>query len=315
MKGGDYILILWPLPLILHCLGVLVIGQVNSSVMTDWFDAIPGLDYDHDNQYWDPTGKGPVFDWHTKWRGKALESYLKTLDEYKDYPIGKIKGLKDRFLWFTEDADSMVTQIGNKTWYSESNQYRKMVMGSLYKKWNSCVDTYYPSKEGEIEVAVKSGSESIDKLPLDFKLVPFGPSLFWSESDWDGIQRQWELKLRKDERDSHRKNDDQPQQLRFNPSQAPRSNSNSNIPSSILLNPSNNNSNNNSNNKSNNNSSNNNNSNNQPSTESISFLASFPSLTKFNSSNPNQNQHQHQPTEQKDAETQSIHSDQTQVSL
>ena len=206
MKLLDLYLILWPLPFAFYSFGVSVIGISDSVIMSDWFDCIDGFDID--NQFWDPSDSGALFDWSKEWRQDTVETYLRTLDEYRDLPAGQFLPKKRPFKWFCDDADSFMQMVANKEWHSSGESYRNMTMKSMFKNWTKAVSIYWPQHGGKMSVpgTPKAGSKvNPEKIPRELKKVMFGPALFWSQSDFEEVQRQWELKKRQDLRNSSKR--------------------------------------------------------------------------------------------------------------
>lgn len=177
--------------------------------MAKWFkDHI--LDFDMQKAVWHPKDVGPIYDWNQYWRDPVLESYLKSLDCNKGLPIGELKGKKRYFKWFTEDADSFMSAVGNdgNTWFTESDQYRRETLQDLQKNYILSIQQYFPNKEGKITVPSHppQGKEAQGIQPVT-KTVPFGPWVFWSRTEWQKIDRQWSVFHRKALRNLSKSND------------------------------------------------------------------------------------------------------------
>ena len=158
--------------------------------MADWFKVLSGFDVT--KAVWHPKDVGAIFDWNKEWRDPELEEYLKGVPAYTEYAVGELKGLKRHFLWFAEDADTFMTLVGNKGWFMESEKYRKSILRSMQKHWETSVKNYWPNDGGKMTVPTHPApgreAEGIQTKPTT---VTFGPWLFWSESQWTDIERQW----------------------------------------------------------------------------------------------------------------------------
>lgn len=166
--------------------------------MTQWFqDHVPN--FNMENAVWHPKDSGPIYDWNKLWRDPDLEQHLKSSDDYKDLPIGKIKGMKRYFTWFTDDADIFVSSVGNDghTWFTESDEYKKNTFKDMIRNYGEAISRYYPQKDGQLPVPTfPSQEQAAEGIQERQRKVPFGPWLFWSKTEWDEIDRQWSLHCR-----------------------------------------------------------------------------------------------------------------------
>lgn len=197
MKLLDLFLIFWPCPFALYFIGVSVKSAADSVIMADWFDCIDG--YDFDKQYWCPTGHA-LFDWNHTWRDPEIQKYLKGLDQYQDYNESQITNLIKPFQWFCDDADSFMQQVANKEWHGSSQSYRDSTIKSIHRHWKKAVSVFWPGMKETMSIVVKPASSSITdptKWQRQLKKVTFGPALFWSEDDFEEIERGWDLAKRK----------------------------------------------------------------------------------------------------------------------
>lgn len=199
MRILDLLLVLWPLPFGLYFFGVLVSAETH--IMTEWFKDCKG---DMAKLVWHPDDSGPIFNWTKDWESGVLEEYLNTT--YNDENAGGRKGFKRWFKAFRDDANALLLEIGNESWFKETDHYRTEFMKELERNWEKAVEIYWPkaSAKNEMLVPVAQTAEEKNKNngkgKMEMKVVQFGPPLFWSLSDWEDIARKWRLHKRELER-------------------------------------------------------------------------------------------------------------------
>ena len=171
--------------------------------MAEWFKVIS--DYKEENAIWHPDDTGPIFAWQEKFDKKVLEDYINNNPQWKELAIGTRKKIKNNFTYFREDANSFMTTVGNKGFFECMKGHRDDVILALEKKWIEELKYYDPSNKGTIPIQTQPSNNNKQEMDLSSVAVPFGPWLFWSESEWDGVKRDWEVYTRNESRSRSRK--------------------------------------------------------------------------------------------------------------
>ena len=145
----------------------------------EWFKCIDKFNNEKENAC---DADGSVFIDIETWKKKEkLEDHFNAA--YKDYQIGKRKGFMKHINRFTEEADDLLMQIGNETFYGASDDYKKDTIRSLADLWITACKVYFRNKEGKA-VYTRAAKDKNENGQSINAVIPFGPWILWNEDDW-----------------------------------------------------------------------------------------------------------------------------------
>ena len=95
--------------------------------------------------------------------------------------MGERKRKKQHIIRFTSEVDELLMQIGNKTFYSASKEYKEETIQSLANLWlKAC-------KEGKAVYSRLLRDNNENETQSVNAIIPFGPWISWKKEDWEDV--------------------------------------------------------------------------------------------------------------------------------
>ena len=89
--------------------------------------------------------------------------------------MGERKGMKQHIIRFISEVDELLLQIGNKTFYSASKEYREDTIKTLDRFWKKACKIYFNNEEGKAVFARLIKNNNKNKTQSCNAVIPFGP--------------------------------------------------------------------------------------------------------------------------------------------
>ena len=165
----------------------------------EWFKCIDNFNENEENVW---NHDGTVLINLEIWKNKdKLEPHLAEI--YKDASIGQRKGMKQHIARFTSEADELLQQIGNKTFYSASKEYREDTIKALERFWKESCKIYFKNEEGKAVFSRLIKNNNKNKSQPCNAVIPFGPWVLWKKEDWEDVDYKYGKWLREQKRNKH----------------------------------------------------------------------------------------------------------------
>ena len=169
----------------------------------EWFKCIDKFNENEEN-VWNYDGS-MLIDVET-WKNKGkVEEHLDSV--YKDASSGERKGMKQHMTRFVSEVDDLLLQIGNKSFYSASKDYRDETIKTLERFWIKACKIYFNNKEGKALFSRLQRDNDKNKTQSCNQVIPFGPWVLWKKEDWEEVDYKYDKWLRNRKRNKHIESD------------------------------------------------------------------------------------------------------------
>ena len=121
------------------------------------------------------------------WKEKeVLEEHLNKV--YEELSIGQRKGKKKNITRFIDEVDDFIMQVGNKSFYESSDDYKKDTIISMANLWKKACMAYFNNEEGK---AIYSRLKKNKNPQSNNAIIPFGPWIIWNKEDWEDVDYEY----------------------------------------------------------------------------------------------------------------------------
>ena len=165
----------------------------------EWFKCMDNFNENEEN-VWNYDGS-VLIDLET-WKNKdELETHLAAV--YKDASVEEREGMKQHIVRLVSEVDELLFQIGNKTFYTASKEYREDTIKTLEKFWMKACKIYFNNKEGKAVFSRLQKNNNKNKTQSCNEVIPFGPWVLWKKEDWEDVDYKYSKWLREQKRNKH----------------------------------------------------------------------------------------------------------------
>ena len=162
----------------------------------EWFRCIDKFNENEENVWNDD---GTVLINLETWKNKdELETHLSAV--YKNASVGERKGMKQHIARFVSEVDELLLQIGNKSFYSASKEYKDITIKTLERFWKKACIIYFNNEEGKAVFSRLQKNNNKNKSVSCNEVIPFGPWVLWKKEDWEDVDYKYGKWIREQKR-------------------------------------------------------------------------------------------------------------------
>ena len=160
----------------------------------EWFKSIDNCK-ENDN-HWNEDGSCLIS--LNVWKdSKKTGEHLRS--SHPNMSAGERKGLKKHSTRFVTEADEFDLSVGNEVFHNSSDDFRNLTIKTLAELWIKACTVFFANKEGK---AVHTRKERNENTTPTNAVIPFGPWIFWTKSDWCDIKYNFSRWQRKQSRNN-----------------------------------------------------------------------------------------------------------------